>query len=276
MNCEQMNELLSAWLDGELSGNEQRQMQAHLEQCAQCWALFEQLQALHTSFAELEEIPAPDGFAEGVMNRVKAESESRAKVIPLFKRPQMRGLAAMAACALLCVGLGSGLLSGRSEEGAAPAPEAAAPEAAGYVLDSTAPASGDAAVENRVEEPAECAPQAPGAAEVPAMEPAAPAPEISVQTTQGDPFPVESKIAADSVGKEACEIVLRRLPEGLEDGLGQLAWEERLEDGARCARLSVEQAQILMDMVKKQELDYETRPGEGGAEENWILVLLPD
>ena len=30
MNCEQMNELLSAWLDGELSGNEQRQMQAHL------------------------------------------------------------------------------------------------------------------------------------------------------------------------------------------------------------------------------------------------------
>ena len=31
MNCEQMNELLSAWLDGELSENEQRQMQAHRE-----------------------------------------------------------------------------------------------------------------------------------------------------------------------------------------------------------------------------------------------------
>ena len=258
MNCEQMNGLLSAWLDGELSGNEQRQMQAHLEQCAQCRALFEQLQALHTSFAELEEIPAPDGFAEGVMDRVKAESESGSKVVPLFKRPQMRGLAAMAACALLCVGLGSGLLSGRSGEGAVPAPEAA-----GYALDSTAPASGDAAVENRVEEPAERAPQAP-------------APEISVQTTQEDPFPVETKIAADSVGKEGGEIVLHRLPEGLEDGLGQLAWEERLEDGARCARLSVEQAQILMDMVKKQELDFETRPGEGGAEEDWILVLLPD
>ena len=71
MNCEQMNELLSAWLDGELSETERRQMQAHLEQCAQCRALFEQLQALHTSFSDLDEISAPEGFAQRVMEQVE-------------------------------------------------------------------------------------------------------------------------------------------------------------------------------------------------------------
>ena len=168
MNCEQMNELLSAWLDGELSENEQRQMQAHLEQCAQCRALFEQLQALHTSFSDMEEIPAPEGFAQRVMDRVR--TESKPKVIPLFQNRQMRGFAAMAACAVLCVGLGGGLLSGKSEESAAPAPEAA------YAFEYSAATS-----EGAMEVPAEYAPQATTEPEVPAMEPVAPAPEMTVQ-----------------------------------------------------------------------------------------------
>ena len=267
MNCEQMNELLSAWLDGELSENEQRQMQAHLEQCAQCRALFEQLQALHTSFSDLEELPAPEGFAQRVMECV--EKETKPKVVPLFKRPQVRSFAALAACAVLFVGFGRVVWNGKAEEGAA------APEAANFAADY-APAPESAAVEYSMGEPAECAPQAPAEEEVPAMEPAAPAPEMTVQATQEKSAPLETNISADSAREEFCEIVLRQLPEGLENELGRLAWEERLEDGAQCARLSTEQAKILMDMVKQQKLDFEVIPVESEAEENWILIWLPN
>ena len=108
------------------------------------------------------------------------------------------------------------------------------------------------------------------------MEPAAPAPEMTVQATQEKSAPLETNISADSAREEFCEIVLRQLPEGLENELGRLAWEERLEDGAQCARLSTEQAKILMDMVKQQKLDFEVIPVESEAEENWILIWLPN
>ena len=34
MNCEQMNQMLSAWLDGEVTPQEEEQMMAHLDRCA--------------------------------------------------------------------------------------------------------------------------------------------------------------------------------------------------------------------------------------------------
>ena len=101
MNCEQMNDLLWAFLDGELTAQEEEQMHAHLEQCADCRALLEQLQTLRTSFSDLEEIPAPEGFAQRVMEQV--EKETKPKVVHLFKRPQMRSFAALAAILLLIV-----------------------------------------------------------------------------------------------------------------------------------------------------------------------------
>ena len=56
MNCEQMTLLISAWLDGETTAQEEKQMLEHLEQCAQCRALLEQLQTLRASFSDLEEL----------------------------------------------------------------------------------------------------------------------------------------------------------------------------------------------------------------------------
>lgn len=266
MNCEQMNELLSAWLDGELSETERRQMQAHLEQCAQCRALFEQLQALHTSFSDLEEIPAPEGFAQRVMEQV--EKETNPKVVPLFRRPQMRSFAALAACAVLFVGFGRVALNGKAEEGAAP-------EAANFAADYAA-APESAAVEYSMEEPAECAPQTPKAAEVPAMEPAAPAPEMTVQATGGESSPTETKIAADAARSGMREILLAQLPEGLEEKLGSLDWEERIGDGAQCARLTQEQAEILLQLLDDQGLTVKGDIPAEKTEEGWILVWLPN
>ena len=84
MNCEQMNDLLWAFLDGELTAQEEEQMHAHLEQCADCRALLEQLQTLRTSFSDLEEISAPEGFAEKVMDRIKVSYVADGKVAEIF------------------------------------------------------------------------------------------------------------------------------------------------------------------------------------------------
>ena len=109
--------------------------------------------AAHAAFAAMEEVPAPEGFAEGVMARVRAAENNQKKVIPLFRRPAMKAVASLAACAVLCVGLvRGGMLPGASQKSAAPAAAADMPA-------SSAPAEMYAA-----EAPAAAAPMAPVAA----------------------------------------------------------------------------------------------------------------
>lgn len=104
MDCDKYLELLSARLDGALTEGEERALEAHLSACPDCRAAGAQLAALQGAFPELEDIEAPEGFARGVMDRVR-ELETEKKVVPLFKRPQFRALAGLAACLVLAVGL---------------------------------------------------------------------------------------------------------------------------------------------------------------------------
>ena len=71
-NCETYLEWISAHLDGQLSDEEERELEEHLDQCPTCRAIEERLAALHDSFQGLEDIPAPEGFTQGVMDRVRA------------------------------------------------------------------------------------------------------------------------------------------------------------------------------------------------------------
>ena len=110
MDCERCLEQLSARLDGELPAGEAEELEAHLARCPACRALARQLEQLHGGFPALEELEAPAGFAREVMDRVRAEKPA-GRVIPLFRRPQFKALAGLAACAALCVGLyGAGQL----------------------------------------------------------------------------------------------------------------------------------------------------------------------
>lgn len=270
MNCEQMTDLLSAFLDGELTAIEQKQVQEHLEQCPECRALYEQLQTLHTSFSDLEEIPAPENFAQGVMSRIKAEqTPAKPKVIPLFKRPQMRAVMGLAACAVLCIGFAQVALNGSNKSASmAPAPEAAMPESAAYdaSVQTTSGLSDYARAENA---PAEVV-EAPAASAAP-MEPAMPEP--------GEAMPeLESQLDSQSVGSpekaeliENC-IVLHELPEGFEAAVGQLQWEER-EDGALCAQLDAEQMEKLLKLADKQSIPTEVTYPTTGETGQWLLVL---
>lgn len=104
MACDRFLELLSARLDGALTEEEERELEEHLAACPDCRAVGAQLSALQGAFPELEEAAAaPEGFAQGVMDRIRALESP--KVIPLWKRPQVRALAGLAACLVLVVGL---------------------------------------------------------------------------------------------------------------------------------------------------------------------------
>lgn len=101
VNCDKYVELLSARLDGALSEPEERELEAHLASCPACRAASAQLAALRPAFSELEDLPAPEGLTQDVMDRIRAEN----KIVPLFRRPWFKAMAGLAACAALAVGL---------------------------------------------------------------------------------------------------------------------------------------------------------------------------
>ena len=149
MNCERCLEQLSARLDGELPAGEAAELEAHLAQCSSCRARAQQLEQLHGDFPALEELEAPAGFAQGVMDRVRTERPA-GRLIPLFRRPQFKALAGLAACAALCIGLyGAGQLGNTAPDLGEIGTDSSiglyslAPEAAGE-NSGTAPAQYDA------------------------------------------------------------------------------------------------------------------------------------
>lgn len=101
MVCEEYRQLLSARLDGELSPQEEKALEEHLAVCPACRADEAQLAAIQAAFKQLEDVEVPEGFAQSVMERVRAEK----KAIPLYKRPQLKAVAGLVACLALVAGL---------------------------------------------------------------------------------------------------------------------------------------------------------------------------
>ena len=111
---ERLIENMSAWMDGELpdiastpeaGGPDDLELEVaeHQACCPSCRDLFEELKELRAGFEALPEPDPPEGFAQSVLDRIR--EEARPKVIPLFKRPQVRALAGLAACLVLVAGL---------------------------------------------------------------------------------------------------------------------------------------------------------------------------
>ncbi len=73
-SCDEIVELLSESLDGQLTADEQTALDEHIACCPACSALSDDLRALHTAAADWEDVPAPAGFAEAVMKAVAAEA----------------------------------------------------------------------------------------------------------------------------------------------------------------------------------------------------------
>ena len=78
-SCDEIVELISASLDGELTASEQTALDEHIACCPACSALLDDLRALHTAAAGWEEVAAPADFTRLVMDAVAAESARETK-----------------------------------------------------------------------------------------------------------------------------------------------------------------------------------------------------
>ena len=155
--CENFAALLDPFVDGELSPDEMARVQAHLDGCPACRAYVDDALAIRASFPDAEDTPVPDGFAESVMARIRAEAASQAEAAPQKKtsRPWLKALASLAACCAIVL-LAAPMFSHSSKTEAAPAeaPVAAADTAASterameFALTEEAPA-GESAEESR-------------------------------------------------------------------------------------------------------------------------------
>lgn len=105
ISCERAWELLSQQMDEPLSHQEKQELEEHLAVCPSCRKDQEELEQMKETLKGLEELQAPVNFTARVMAQVQMESQGKFKVIPLWRRPQVRALAGLAACALLCIGI---------------------------------------------------------------------------------------------------------------------------------------------------------------------------
>lgn len=107
-HCDDILDLISLHLDGALSLEQEQQLQSHLAQCETCRTLLEELTRYHTVMVDIGECEPPAGFAQGVMDAIVKEEAGNPKVIPFFRRPQIRTLTTLAACLAVCFGLYQG------------------------------------------------------------------------------------------------------------------------------------------------------------------------
>jgi anti-sigma factor RsiW len=100
MKCQEVQELLSAWLDRELAEEVEAAVAAHLEGCEACRREVVHLRALDAALGELT-APVPQGLAEKVAARLRPP-----------RRRQWWQAVALAASLVLGIALGGGMAKG--------------------------------------------------------------------------------------------------------------------------------------------------------------------
>lgn len=98
-DCDRFAPMLSAFVDGELTDEERAETAAHVEGCAACQKLLDELLEVHAAFDAFEEEDVPDGFTADVMAAVRAEKA--AVKPPVKRRSAWKRYLPMAACAAL-------------------------------------------------------------------------------------------------------------------------------------------------------------------------------
>lgn len=96
MNCVDIQNLLSAYIDGECSDNEKRIIEEHLKQCSDCIEEYRLLKTLIGDLNNIEEIDLPDGFHNDLMDKIKSST-------PIVKKKNRRGWYSVTAAAFLFI-----------------------------------------------------------------------------------------------------------------------------------------------------------------------------
>lgn len=289
--CETMEVWLSLRLDGMLEPEEERELEAHLAVCPRCRALAQELEAVHTAFPQLEDCSAPEGFAQGVMERIGA-LEQKPKVVPLFRRPQVRALAGLAACAVLCIGLYRGGMLNQGVDSLEVESAGASLDAATYEqADRSAADQNDQnTVATETEEPTTSSEEQKDTAVRVAPDPV-PADgsgdasssdgSLSVPQTQDSIQPSQFQITAQMTkgytvaGQTVWAVLtLDRLPQGWEDVLGQSPEWLTDEAGRTCCMITAGQLQQLQTLAQQEGTISSSLQGQAEEDQSCALVLL--
>lgn len=89
MNCNEVRESLSAFLDNELSTNEKTLLQSHLDECTGCQKELEELQKVVVQLSSLEEVVPPASFRNELF--AKLEEGLSKEVRQREKKVSLRG-----------------------------------------------------------------------------------------------------------------------------------------------------------------------------------------
>ena len=102
--CEEYAALLDLYVDGELSPEEMAAVQEHLDQCPDCRRYVDEILEIRAAFPGVEETPVPAGFADGVMEAIRAASPAPGKTARRKTgRRWIKVLAPLAACIAVAV-----------------------------------------------------------------------------------------------------------------------------------------------------------------------------
>ena len=103
MDCKEVNQLISEYLDAELSPEQQKSMEAHLAQCASCqreMAFHRQLQGVLQELGQ-ETSAAPAGFAGQVTAALQRETQKPRRKVAWLPAAWHKGVAAAAVLLLI-------------------------------------------------------------------------------------------------------------------------------------------------------------------------------
>jgi anti-sigma factor RsiW len=106
MRCDRARELVGAYVDGELRGDDRAAVAAHIESCAVCMELMGDVKRTSKAIAELGREPAPAALASRIRSRLaSAAGEEVGKRLLPWRLPSRvwREAAALAACSALSV-----------------------------------------------------------------------------------------------------------------------------------------------------------------------------
>ena len=92
MECNEYQELISAYVDGMLSPQEEKRLKQHLEVCKQCKSHYEAMVQMTKACEQIKEVELPNGFHERLMERLKDEEKlTRHTVLKWHRKWQYTG-----------------------------------------------------------------------------------------------------------------------------------------------------------------------------------------
>lgn len=262
--CEEYEVWISAFLDGELSGEDRAELMEHMAACRSCQRYFDDLVAIHDALDQ-EEVPVPEGFAEQVMARVgETAQETPRRAILLPRWQQWTALAACCALAVL------GLWSFRSTRGDRTAQDVALASMPYVAQEAGVPAAqgdDDGAACGSEEAPAEVPKLRTADGETPPQ----PEPGEAAKASEDAPVPAPALAAAPPAEDDAVCANYKRdaLSEGTLCAGGETArrWvEEELGEtweSGRLYELTKEEYAGLLAALTEAGEDFRQEPGEG-------------